>query len=560
MPLPYPDHELLSQPVQYPNNNPPYVPRVELLHEAESLLTAASAAVANEASYMSGQSGPRVFCYNMLSDMNWANNAFADVVKMVCDTAVLMFRDGQYGSPHLALNSAVKETLTLFTSMLIVTHPDLMRSMAPEHVRAAEDNFRVYEDRISALGALYNRGAPVRPGYGGRPGNPPVAPAVRSYGARPPAVRPTALAHPGGGGATPPARAPQQSRVQRDQAKTEAPASDKKVEEKVTHITGEIEKMDRDAHSIIYFGQKYKVPTPPLRRRFEEAVEHQEAAAERKKPSETHYDKTVLAGSSLGEIGVMARGRYLSKFADGLDIFSTVGLVAHPVLSVESLDVLRNKLKACGTFADLGTVLSRYAQEAPSGAGLRIALDAVSQIDRVLTGIVNDFLANSLSLPKVRVTSFVEDAPSLGKYLSDKYNGMYNKAYTNYQRDVMEELFLDLAGVGQVDLGEAAGEPVDVYASVGDTGGWHSMQLTVAYNLLYVTATAAELGYTIEGAPKRMTPEGTPLLHRLIKAVRAQSSLLNIRTSQILLVTSDGARYAIHRSYEDGDVYNAVEV
>jgi hypothetical protein len=147
-----------------------------------------------------------------------------------------------------------------------------------------------------------------------------------------------------------------------------------------------------------------------------------------------------------------------------------------------------------------------------------------------------------------------------GKYLSDKYNGMYNKAYANYQRDVMEELFLDLAGVGQVDLGEAAGEPVDVYASVGDTGGWHSMQLTVAYNLLYVTATAAELGYTIEGAPKRMTPEGTPLLHRLIKAVRAQSSLLNIRTSQILLVTSDGARYAIHRSYEDGDVYNAVEV
>ena len=110
----------------------------------------------------------------------------------------------------------------------------------------------------------------------------------------------------------------------------------------------------------------------------QEAVEHQEAAAERKKPSETHYDKTVLAGSSLGEIGVMARGRYLSKFADGLDIFSTVGLVAHPVLSVESLDVLRNKLKACGTFADLGTVLSKYAQEAPSGAGLRIALDRVT--------------------------------------------------------------------------------------------------------------------------------------------------------------------------------------
>jgi len=101
MPLPYPDHELLSQPVQYPTNNPPYIPQVELLHEAEHLLTTASAAVANEASYMSGQSGPRVFCYNMLSDMNWANNAFADVVKMVCDTAVLMFRDGQYGSPHL---------------------------------------------------------------------------------------------------------------------------------------------------------------------------------------------------------------------------------------------------------------------------------------------------------------------------------------------------------------------------------------------------------------------------------------------------------------------------
>lgn len=556
MPLPYPDYEFLSQPVQYPSNNPPVVPQIELLPEAQPLLVHASAAVANEASEMAGQSGPRVFCYNMLSDVGWANNAFADVVKMVCDTAVMMFRNGQYNSPHLALNTAVKETLTLFTSMLVITNPDLMRSMAPEHVQAAENNYRVYEDRIGVLAAMYNSPVGARPGYGGR-GAPPPA---RSYGARTPAVRPAAFAHPGGGGVTPPARPPQQSRVQRDQAKAETPPSDKKVEEKVTHITGEIEKMDRDAHAIIYFGQKYKVPTPPLRRRFEEAVEHQEAAAERKKPSETHYDKTVLAGSSLGEIGVMARGRYLSKFANGLDIFSTVGLVAHPVLSVDPLDTLRTKLKACGTFSDLGMALSKYAQEAPSGAGLRIALDAVSQIDRVLTGIVNDFLANSLSLPKLRVTSFVEDAPSLGKYLSDKYNGIYNKAYTNYQRDVMEELFLDLEGVGQFDVGGALGEPEDVYASVGDTGAWHSMQLIVAYNLLYVTATAAELGYNINSSPKRMTPEGTPLLHRLIKAVRTQSSLLNIRTSQILLVTSDGARYAIHRSYEDGDVYNAVEV
>lgn len=556
MSLPYPDHELISQPVQYPSNNPPFIPQVELVPEAQPLLVNASAAVANEASYMSGQSGPRVFCYNLLSDMGWANNAFADVVKMTCDTAVLMFRNGQYNSPHLALGTAVKETLTLFTSMLVVTHPDLMRSMAPEHIRAAEENYRVYEDRMRALSSLYAAPPTVRPGYGARQ----PAPVQRAYGGRPPAVRPTALAHPGGGGVTAPARnpaQPPQSRVQRDQAKNE-PVQETKEAPK--HITGEIEKMDRDAHAIIYFGQKYKVPTAPLRRRFEEAVEIQEAAAERKKPSETHYDKTVLAGSSLGEISVMARGRYLTKFAEGLDIFSTIGLVAHPVLSVDSLDVLRSKLEACGTFADLGLALTKYAQETPSGAGLRTALDAVAQIDRVLTGIVNDFLANSLSLPKLRVTSFVEDAPSLGKYLSDKYNGIYNKAYTNYQRDVMEELFLDLSGVGQAGLDQAMGEPVDAYQSVGDTGAWHSMHLTVAYNLLYVTATAAELGYSIGQAPKRMTPEGTPLLHRLVKAVRAQASMLNIRTSQILVVTSDGARYAIHRSYEDGDVYNAVEV
>lgn len=553
MPLPYPDHELLSQPVNYPTNNPPFVPRVDLIHEAQPLLVHAAAAVANEASYVAGQSGPRVFCYNLLSDVGWANDAFSDVVKMTCDTAVLMFKQGQYNSPHLALNSAVKETLTLFTSMLIVTNPDLMRSMSPEHIRAAEDNYRIYEERLGALGTLYAQ--PSRVGAGAYPSRSatPLANNVRGYPPRAPTTRP--LAHPGGGGVVqqPQARKPGMSRVERDAVKT-APVVEKKEEVNPNQVTGEIEKMDRDAHSIIYFNEKFKVPTSPLRRRFEEAVELQEAAAERKKTSETHHDETVLAGSSIGEISVMARGRYLSKFTNGLDVYSTIGLVAHPVLSVEPLDKLRQTLSKCSTFADLGYALSNYVKEIPAGPSLRVGLDVVAQIDRVLTGVMNDFFANSLSLPKLRITSFVEDAPAMGKYLSDTYKGMYNKAYTGYQRDVMEELFLDLSGVGQVDLDEP-----ESYTSVGDKGAWHSMQLTVAYNLLYVTATSNELGYNIGATPKRMTPEGSPLLHRLIKAVRAQQSLMNIRTSQILMVTSDGARYAIHRTHEEGDIYNAVE-
>jgi len=536
-------------PIQYPVSNPPFVPTLTLLLEAQPLLVSACALIANEAGYMSGQSAARMYCYNTLSSNNWQNTAFADVVKIVCDFAVLKYRIGEAQAPAMALTDAVQDSLTMYASFLVMSYPELAQLIPREQLAVCTNNYAVFQDLQMQMDALYG----VQPqqyqqtrqtNMSGR-GQPPIQNQRLQMGrAHVNAVQPVTNnaargAYQGRGAATNQS-VPKSRYPGTPSAKTNQPETPVNKEAKVdqSFITGEIENMKRDAHSIVYFGKKYEVPTSPLRRKLEEAAETHENLADSKLETASPFiSNTWLAESSLDELIASTRVHRAEQPDIGLAVYVSYGMVVTPIISAMPLKETFSLLSKATNFSNTASILTGQLMKISDKEELRKVLAYVSQIDRILTRLLNDFLQHMVSGLKMRVSSFIEDAPALTSYLNTQYNGEYNNLYTDYQRLILACLFKHTL---------AESDPNDSVAHLNDYSDnvlWENM--VVSYSITYISASSQELGYSAETGLKRISPEATPMLHRLIKAVQ-KTHEKGMSPSHHLIITSDDARFMFY--------------
>lgn len=527
-----------TPPTQYALNAPPYVPNIQLLPEAQQVLVATCAIVANVAA-QAMTSEARVFCYNVLSANNWANQDFELVVKMTADRATALSRGN--GSTVMGnLQQAAVEILGLFTSVLVIHNPVLQSNIPPQVYNNCNINAQTFDALRQEHEAMYRQTGYNRPNFPAQ-GSPygnrqPTATFNQNQGAAP---------HPAARGMTNtrPTQQQQQQQPARQPQKTVQPQPTAKENTANNAITGEIENMDRNAHSIVYFGHEFKQPTPPLRRGFEEAVETHENLVQTMHIEETPFvSQAWLAETSLEELINGTRARFMGKSNGGIQIFLVNGLVPTPVVSPIDMTPLFQRLAKSVNFADMADALMRYVQSVQDPIEQRHVLTYVSQINKLLTPILNNFLENRIEYDgKLRISDFISDAKDVTSYLNDKFKGQYNKAYTDYQRRVVEHLFAHTRAVPQ----EGEPDPVTMLTDYSEDGV-HWDNITESYTLVYVSATAKELGYNVGESGKRVMNTSSPMLYRLLSTVEKYRATDTFFTTNALVVTSDNVRYQLN--------------
>ena len=539
---------------QFPSNNPPFVPQLQLLNEGLPLVPHVASVIANEAGIYATQSPARMFCFNMLASNGWQNNAYAEVIKLSVDSAILKSRMGITNTPAAVAVDAAREVLILYTSMLVMTYPELGSFMQPQQVQAAAANYGVYTDLLNQIGNMYAqtvgyqapqvaaRHAPVSNAVGGR----------QMYSQRPAqgqalTNKAASVIYQGSNQRQEseiPKRFPNPKAIQVNAAREEKEASPTKViiEETTSNfVSGEIENMDREQHSIVYFGKTFEIPTAPLRRKLEEAVETHEALSKRDERTETPYiSDEWIAETSLDDLIALNRARSIIQNDGNFGAYVSYGLVVTPVISEINLSPMFEELSRSATFMDMARVLGEYPMRFQDTEVTRKILAAVSQIDRFMTKIVQGFLDDMIEYRGMVLSSFIDDAKDIAKWCVDKDGGRYNPAYINFQRGIMTHLFKHTRAVN--DESDEVSRIID-YGDQGDKLYWDNM--VTSYSVTLITASSQELGYNVSSKGKEVSGKITPMLRRLVDAIQRTNGK-TASVSNNLIITSDDVRYAVY--------------
>lgn len=542
---------------EYQQTNPPYVPNINVLPEAQPLIVLASAMVANDASLNAHSSNLRMFCYNILSDAGWSNTAFADLVRSSCDYAVLKFRQGFANSPASALAEAVSEMGMLYASTLVQGFPEITQYITRETTIAAGENTQIYVDLMRDLDSMYS--APVHQAQGpGRYPQPQMNQGRQfSRMASPPppprsvqVTRNQARQMPVGHGV--PASRHQVQPVKQQTARQPSPNSrpptavQAPVEDKVEKdiIQEGIDAMDRKVHTAIYRGEEFPLPLSPIRRGLEEHIELLEEQARNEDVAESPLISPVWnTEASIEDLINTSRADYATKAGAGTYI--CYGFVVTPIIACNNalIQDCFTRIARAGSFAGIAKELNDIldaSKKSTSKEDIRQALALVSQIDRKLTTLTNDFLGNMIESNGIRITCFIEDAAELTRFINETFKGAYNTAYNNYQKQILSHLF---------QHSRVAGDPTDPVASFYEFSQegvfWDNM--VTAYSITYVSASSIELGYDVTNTPKKVMSVKTPLLERLLKAADGVGSKTGMQ-SHHLIVTSDNARYMVFKT------------
>lgn len=557
-----PFDQLLAQPLQYASNNPPFVPHIDLLPEAEPLLVYACSEVANEVSCRAQNSYPRTYIFNLMIQNNWNNEIFADAVQLTCDLAVYMSRTRQGLSPMTALRDASIEVMKLLTASVALGNPDLQRHMSRDQIHDATVNDRTLSDLANQLREMHYQAQrrpmstgyirPALPSSGQRTGYGGTPRASHRYGASAAAasavVRPGSMIQAGQR-----AQAPVDPRVSRygqratpetvaraettnhTAAPIEQPTTIQQPQEPTT-IQGAIETMDRDAHNIIYFGKPFNVPTGPLRRKFEESVEQHESFAN----GSTKTALTCIITGSIEELAATVRSRRTKALLEdsSLSVYHAYGHLVTPIVSIQDLRAPFSKLRTAATFENVAQVLMSELS-GKQGDALRHTLTYVSQIDRILTKAINRFIQITLNQPNIAIDSFIEDIPGFAAWLNTKFSAKYNSAYQQFTKTALACLFKFAC---EDDENSGVYQFIEDYQEEGIS----VQPLVESVSMTYISATAKELGYNIDKTHQLLSAKSAPMLHRLMVAVEAMDNR-DMRTMSKILVTSDDVHYRVSR-------------
>lgn len=514
---------------QYQLASPPYVPQVLLLPQGKQIVVPVCALLANAAGTTAAQTPARMYCYNVISSNGWQNTAFAELVKLACDLAVLLA--AQTGSsPGTQMHEAVSLALTLYTSSLASASPQVMNSIDRNLAQNIMSNISALSAYQAQIASLYGNG-----NYGGHQAAHHGHQAVHGGNRHMHPVQAAPSANPAVAGL---GVQKQTTAPVRQGRKTTAATEEPKP---IMVMTAEIENMNRDAHAIPYFSKRVKQHTAPLRRALEESVEKHEVLADMKEMAASPYVFPNWVGErSLDEALNSVRSNVIEKMGDTFGAYLCFGIVVKPVISMSDMSDFFFRLSKASSFTDVANIITdKLAEATPEDT--RTATAICAQLDRYLTDILNNFISRRLktSVKEPLISSsFTEDVPALAKYLLEKHGSDVNSAYNTYQRCVLTYLFKYITAA---NLDETMMNLLYYGENVKVEG------VAVVHNILYLNATSQELGLKLPNkkALNEVSAETTPLMTRLFSAVQKNIEKSGYSGSFILL-TADDRRYEVY--------------
>ena len=155
------------------------------------------------------------------------------------------------------------------------------------------------------------------------------------------------------------------------------------------------------------------------------------------------------------------------------------------------------------------------------------------ELSRYFTKVINDLIANRLSITNISISDFVEDYLEIASYIGKQFGTVYEDAVNNYdlceflielEKDLVEELLLNL-------LDEDTKGSVSYIAS----------NISITY--LGVVKEELNLGFSQDGANQIME-SSSPNLHKLVKSIFDNSST---NPSNSYLVLEDNTIYEIYK-------------
>lgn len=521
---------------QWPENQPPFTPNVQVAPEIYPMIPQLAAKIANMAGVLAPTTPVRMFCYNTLSTNNWANEAYASVIKLVADLIIT-----QQEHP----DRIISDVLSCYSSALAANNTMLYNSLPPGMKVAIGDNYRTYNDmlkltasvsqprsqRVAQHGAQpYQQTRPTlqpRQPQGNRTSQSAIntntfsgQPAPRVFTAKPAETVKNVITRPI-------ARSPQPIPV--------------KNEVESNTVQGEKE-MDRNKHALVYGGVIFpgaNIEQKASLERIEEAI------AQVKDPTvaeirnlEPSYDLSVTGAivdaisEALG--GEDGKGKIIPKLMNHIN----------PVMAMVDLSLIAGKMHEQFTFSDLARLIITFIQEtAKDDPELRRNHYAwAAQVDRVMTELINSWLRGTFN-NKITIDSFLYDAGDLPGVISTKYDQAGVRAFNRFQNSLMSQ--------------QSKGDNADL-EFLKDSGIKDYTAFIVPYMLFITTETAASLNYDITPKLKRVVRESTSRLYQLLSNL---SRIANARhTVRNVLVTVDGHRYEFFESGLGEDAFHIVEI
>lgn len=571
MQLPVPYDAPLHQIMQYPQNQPPCLPQVLVLPQAQQYLVPIASACANTASQAAMTSPIKMFCYNFLSQNNWNNQNFAEFVKLTADNLMLKHHRNPSINPMYEIGNAVTEVLDLYASYIASQFPALIQIVGPSYMGPINNNVRLFHELRNLTQNMYAGGITQHPQGGMIPSM--QSPQQPYYGHRfhsqPAPMNPAAVALSSGnafGHTTQPMHFDKFSvNIPKGKPITQTTCEPitkptQGVQQSAPHhppvekvvfndiVTGEQE-MDRQKHSIVYRGMTFAIEQTPPKQQFEKAVTDMEKAIEAEQQDPELYEGCSYLNRCIDSVIQVMRSRYSGKVTEKPTIYMNEGEVVTPIISSIPFTKIFEEMALSKNFITLAVTLRNHLKEMSrrDPQEFRLTRAWVSEVDRYLTRMVNAFLEYSGPRPGVEIESFIEDIEDLGDLLQRKYHGKMTPRYAAFQRNLMGALFLNV-GKDALDIPEL---------DEGDGSERNYNILTQRIGLYYLTMSSDELTYNITKEPKRVVVNETPMLHRLMSSIFHRKR--NAEYTHHILITLDGKRFGMYESAMADGSFTIVE-
>lgn len=527
---------------QYPDNQPPYLPAVQVTMDIYPLVPMLAAKIANMAGSLASSSPVRMFCYNTLAANNWTNQAYFDSVKMTAD--LISIQSGGNVTPAL-IESIVTGYLTCFSSALAANNTQLYNSLHPSIKAAIGENYATYNDMMTMC-SQYNGGS--RGHHAARPQMPPQSQALRMNRA-PQGNQSSASSIQSNTFNAPPARVFSPTKpatqvkpiVARPVQRAPQPVPSKdQVETDV--VQGECE-MNRSKHALVYSGVVFPSSVPEHKVTLERL---EEAVSAIKDPTVAEI-RSLEWGVDYSLDGIIyeAIAEMVKSNDEKCTVTPSLKWLVYPIVSSVEIARVFDKVADQHTLDSMARLLITYVQEnAKDDPVLKRAHYAwLAQVDRVMTKVINDWLAGTF-YGKTSIDSFLSDAGDLASHISTKYDRAGVAALNRFQSCLFGG---DNRMAGKFDL-----------EFITDLGVSDYVTLVVPCAIFTINETAAALNYDIGKKMKKVARDSTGRLYQLLSKLAMISRARHATRS--IIVTSDGRRYEFYESGLGNDVFHILEI
>jgi hypothetical protein len=589
-------HELLGydrpifQPILVDENNPPFSINIQGLPQGtEQLVPWVTAMLINEAVSKLPQNRARLFYFNLVSNNNYQNPVFTEIVKLTIGAIYIDTHKGLYRGYDYAARELVSKVTTLYVSSLFFQYPELKSMVPPQVVNASYQNIQTFNNLKEEVAAMFNRvnnmpGVPVdhmgRP-LVGMPNNP-----MATHPNMGPGMYPNNQMQPSG---FMPGMYPNQVPVQQFSGNPNMGFGNQGVDIRQQQFFDNSQQNSRFNRPNV---QQPQQPAP--QEIYQQPVKEPESLtciltiiggseeefakttvnflsnnismnnAERQelhkhsiKSLELEHAKndsdifgvkkyvypSCLMETSLDNAIIDGRIKQFELQNDETEdnVFRCFAIIGNPVFSTSEMDSYIEVIRNCQDFKSLTDKLKAIGSAASLQKDKKYAnriLSFLNTIENTFTYFVNDFLTNRIAVT-TKIESFCEDAPQLFEYLESKYGYNACEAFKKFESEAINSLLEYIDGELKDSLIDELVLPEKLKLEI----------IPVNHSLTYTFLNNKELGFVTNNKLNIIDPVVSPSLYKIATSLEKHKQEMQFTTMVDLLITADNYRYQIYRNY-----------